>query len=84
MFETCRCSRQRAWPGGQPDAAQLEIWENFPTTPATRQPRRHRHWLDEAVNHYAERLLGVIMACAPLFYAALFLAFLAVSFGIIW
>ena len=55
----------------------------FPTIPVARHERPNTHWFVEMVNRYAERFLGVVMAGAPLFYVALFLAYLAVSFGII-
>jgi len=58
-------------------------WEDFPTVSAAHYSRPRPHPLDEAVNRVAERVLGVVIAGGPFFYVALFLAFLAVRFGIV-
>jgi hypothetical protein len=62
---------------------EFENWEDFPTTPAARYSRPSSHPVIEAINRAAERFLGVLMVCVPFVYAAFFLAFLAVAFGII-
>ena len=58
-------------------------WEEFPITPARRYTRRDDHPAIKAINRYAESVLEIIIAGAPVFYVVLFLAYLAVSFGII-
>jgi hypothetical protein len=62
---------------------EFDNWKDFPTVPVACHARPNTHWFDQTVNRYAERFLGVVMAGAPFFYVALFLAYLAVSFGII-
>ena len=67
------------------DTASPEFvrWEEFPITPSRRYTRRGEHPAIEAINLYAERVLGIIVIASPVFYLTLFLAYLAVSFGVI-
>jgi hypothetical protein len=62
---------------------EIDNWEDFPALPVTGLARSNTHWFDQAANRCAERFVGVVMAGAPFFYVGLFLAYLAVSFGII-
>ena len=58
-------------------------WEAFPTVRANTRPRHYTNRFEAVVNRYAERVLAIVMAGAPCFYVALFLAYLAVCLGII-
>ena len=58
-------------------------WEYFPTAPALEHETTGYRRFETAVNRYAARCVDIIVAGAPGFWAALFLAYLAVSFGII-
>ena len=70
-------------PEGIPMLREFENWEYFPVTPAPYHEKTRFQRFDETVNRYAARTSTVILAGAPWFWAALFLAYLAVSFGII-
>jgi hypothetical protein len=62
---------------------KIEKWEYFPTAPALDHEKTGYQRFDEVVNRYAARCVDIILAGAPWFWVALFLAYLAVSFGII-
>jgi hypothetical protein len=66
-----------------PMLREYENWEYFPTAPAPHHEKTRFQRFDEAVNRYAARYVDIILAGAPWFWVALFLAYLAVSFGII-
>jgi len=62
---------------------EFENWEYFPATPAPHQEKTRFQRFDEAVNRYAARYVDIILAGGPWFWVALFLAYLAVSVGIV-
>jgi hypothetical protein len=58
-------------------------FEEFPTLPSNhRVTPASRGWI-EAINLYAGGFLEIIIAAAPAFYVTLFLAYLAVIFGVV-
>jgi hypothetical protein len=62
---------------------EFENWKYFPAAPAPYHQKTRFQRFDKVVNYYAARYVAVIVAGTPWFWVALFLAYLAVRFGII-
>jgi hypothetical protein len=58
-------------------------WEEFPAGPSVRYTRTGAHPAIELINRHAENVLETIVVASPVSYVTLFLAYLAVTLGII-